>query len=266
MVLTAFSNMFEVSVYSVYNMIISSLKNIVLAFSNGLEAAFGNMIAKNEDKALKENLSIIEFVIYSIATLVYTCAILLILQFVNVYTKGVNDVNYLRPAFAYILLVANFFNCVRIPYQLVIQAAGHYKQTKKGAMVEAIINIVVSIILVIKFGLIGVAIGTLIAMCFRTIQLSVYMCNNIIKRNNFITALKCLIAFLEGGAIIIVVKLLNLEMPYNYIIWLKNAIIVGSVSIGIIAIGSIVFYRKEASNLFYKLKNMLCQKHKTAIK
>lgn len=255
-VLTIFSNMFEVSVYSVYNMIVGSLKNIVLAFSNGLEAAFGNMIAKNEKRSLKENLSIIEMVIYSIATIIYTCAILLILEFVNIYTKGINDINYLRPEFAYIFLIAQFFYCIRIPYQMVIQASGCYKQTRNGAILEAVINIVISVLLVLKFGIVGVAIGTVVSIIFRTLQLSIYMCNHIVKRSNLITIFKCIIAFVEGIIIIFIIKKMNLEMPYNYIEWLKNAIIVGFISISTVGIGLLVFYRNDLKNLLIKLNNI----------
>lgn len=259
-VLTTFTNMLEVSVYSVYNMIISSLKNIVFAFSNGLEAAFGNMIAKKEENKLKENLSVIEFIIYNIATIIYTCSILLILPFINVYTKGINDVNYMRPEFAYILLVAQFFYCIRIPYQMVIQAAGHYKQTKNGAILEAILNVIISVILVIKFGLVGVAIGTLISMLFRTLQLSMYMCKNIIKRSYFIFFKNCLISFIEAIIIIYIVNKFGLTMPNNYISWFFNAVIVSIIASVVVIISSFIFFKKEINIFFLKINNIF--KHK----
>lgn len=260
-VLTAFTNMLEVSVYSVYNMIISSLKNIVFAFSNGLEAAFGNMIAKKEEYNLKENLSVIEFIIYNIATIIYTCSILLILPFINIYTRGINDVDYMRPEFAYILLIAQFFYCIRIPYQMVIQAAGHYRQTKNGAILEAILNIIISIALVIKFGLVGVAIGTLVSMVFRTLQLSIYMCKNIIKRSYFIFFKKCLISFVEASIIIFIVNKLCLTMPDNYISWILNAIIVSIIAFIVIILGSFIFFKKEMNIFFDKINNIFkCKK------
>ena len=54
-VLTLFTNVKEVSVYSVYYMVVSSIKKLTVTFSTGLEAAFGNMIAKNEKRALDKN-------------------------------------------------------------------------------------------------------------------------------------------------------------------------------------------------------------------
>lgn len=45
-ILTLFTNIVEVSVYSVYILVVSSIKNIVMAFTSGIDAIFGNIIAK----------------------------------------------------------------------------------------------------------------------------------------------------------------------------------------------------------------------------
>ena len=256
-ILTAFSNMLEVSVYSVYKMIVNSLKNMIISFCNSLEAAFGNMIAKGEKKSLKESLSIVEFSIYNISTIVYSLAMILILQFVSVYTKGINDVNYIRPVFAYIFLVAQFIYIIRQPYQSIIQAAGHYKQTRNGAILEAAINIIVSIVLVIKFGLIGVAIGTLVSVIFRTMQLMIYVCRKIVKRSSLIAIGKCIIGFVEMVIIILIFNLLNLNYPNNYIELIENAIIAGVISLFVVGIGSLIFYKKDVKGTFFRVKNAL---------
>lgn len=263
MVLTVFANVLEVSVYSVYMLIANGLKKIVFAFSNGLEAAFGNMIAKKESAILRENLSLIEWVMYSMSTIVYTCAIAMILSFVKIYTSGVTDVDYIRPAFAYILLLAQFFNCVRIPYQLVAQAAGHYKQTKNGAILEAVINISLSILFVVRYGLVGVAIGTLVATIFRTIQYSYYICRNIVKRSQWITLLRIVVSFVQGLAAIFIINKLHLPQPNNYFSWLINALVTLIVSCGTVGIGSFLFNRedmklfaKKMQGIFFTKKSM----------
>ena len=260
-VLTIFLNVLEVSVYSVYNMVLYSLKNLVLSFANGIEAAFGNMIAKNEEKPLKENLNIIEYIIYSISTIAYASTIVLIIDFVRIYTGGITDVNYIRPAFAYILAIAQFFYCIRIPYQLIIQAAGHYKQTRNGAIVEAVINIIISVCLVIKFGLIGVAIGTLIASILRTVELAHYMFKNIIKMNfrNFIY--KCMISFLQIIIVVSVVHITKLTVPLNYLGWFIKAIYTVTISIIVVSIATFIFYKKEFKLTVSKVKNIVQRKN-----
>lgn len=65
--------------------------------------------------------------------------------------------------------------CLRLPYNIMVLAAGHYKQTQWSAIIEATINVVVSILFVFYFGLVGVAIGTLAAMIYRTLYLAIYL-------------------------------------------------------------------------------------------
>ena len=256
MVLTIFTNMLEVSVYSVYYLVIQGLNRFITAFTQGIDAAFGNMIAKNENKALKENLSVVELIVYSMSTLLYTCAILLILQFVKIYTKGINDVNYLRPTFAYILLIGQFFYAIRLPYQFIVQAAGHFKETKKYAIIEAILNITISIVLVLKFGLIGIAIGTLVALIYKTIMFSNYMSKKIIHRSIWNTYIRCFISTCEFVLIFIIFKFINYPIKTNYLNWGVNGIIAFVISFIIILFGNYLFYKKDMKQLFKKIINI----------
>lgn len=45
-VLTLFSSLSNVSVYSVYNMVCIGMKNIVISFTNGMQSLIGEMLAK----------------------------------------------------------------------------------------------------------------------------------------------------------------------------------------------------------------------------
>ena len=260
MVLTVFTNMFEVSVYSVYNLVIIGIKKTIQSFTNGLEAAFGNMIAQNEHSALKQNVGIVETIIYNLSMVTCVCTALLVLDFVKLYTRDVFNVNYRRPLFAYIIIIAQFFNTVRIPYQLVVQAAGHYKQTKKGAIIEPIINIVLSVSFVFSFGLIGVAIGTLAASVFRTIQYSIYMSKVLVKRKLSVVAARLLLSFSEAALIICLVKLINLPTPDNYFMLLINAVVVFFISLVISFCGSFIAFKKETVNMFNKIKNIFIKR------
>ena len=255
-VLTVFTNMLEVSVYSVYNLVVYGIRRLVMAFSNGLEAAFGNMLAKKEDKALLENLSVVETLMYTISTIVYTASFLLLLSFVRIYTSGVTDVDYLRPMFAYILLVAQFFYCVRLPYQMVVQAAGRYKDTKYIAIIEPILNMVLSVVLVIKFGLVGVAIGTLAASFFKTVMFSRYMSVSVVKRPQWIAIEKCLTSFAEAGLSIIIVHLLNFDMPHGYIEWAGQAVVITMIIVIIVVGVNCVLFNKDIRLTIQKFKNI----------
>ena len=118
--------------------------------------------------------------IHTGATLIFTLTAVLIVPFVQVYTHGVNDADYMQPLFGVLLVVANSGHCLRLPYNIMILAAGHYKQTQHNYIIAAVINIVISIICVKQFGLIGVTLGTLAAMVYQTIWMAWYNSKNFI--------------------------------------------------------------------------------------
>lgn len=244
-ILTIFSNMTMVSVYSVYNLVINGLKKLILTFTNGLEAAFGNMIVVGKKSILEENFYLTEYIMFSISTIINSCAYILILAFIKIYTKGINDTDYIQPIFAIIIILAHYFNCIRQPYQLVVQAAGHYQQTKNGAIIEPILNIIISVILVIKFGLVGVAIGTLVATLFRTFQYSIYVSKNLIFGCCRSMIAKCILSFCEFFVIYFIGRFINLGEPASYLSWILQGIVAAVIATVIVIVGSLVFYRKE---------------------
>lgn len=180
--LSIFSGTKEVSVYSVYNSVIYAIESFFTTISDSVSAALGNLIAKEKKDTLRTFFESYQTVNTAAATFVCIAEAILIIPFVNVYTKGITDVNYIRPAFAYIMIAAQWFYCVRTPYNNIINAAGHYRETKRGAYIEVILNMSISIIAVRRFGMTGVALGTLAAMATRTVYMAWYLSKNILHR------------------------------------------------------------------------------------
>lgn len=257
MVLTIFSNMLEVSVYSVYNMVMHGLKRVIVSFSGSQEAAFGDMIARREDDTLRQSVSAVENMMFSLCTIVYACTSLLILDFVTLYTNEITDVNYIRPVFAVIVVLANFFNGVRLPYQAVVEAAGHFKQTKKGAIFEPVLNIVLSIIFVIRYGLVGVAIGTLAATLFRTLQYSIYMSKHIVKRSVLITLNRAAVSAVEWGLIAFISNFFLNMSSMSYLQWIIKALILVIISSVIVIGGNYLTFRKDTVLLLKKVRKLI---------
>jgi hypothetical protein len=181
-VLTFFCDVKVVSVYTVYNLVMSALRKILSIFSTGTEAIFGDMWAKKQYDSIKRNLSLYEYVIGVFISVIFTATLMLIVPFVRLYTEGVTDANYILPIYALIITIAMACFCFRTPYLTLVQGAGHYKQTKRGAYFEAGLNLVSSIILVQFIGIVGTAVGTLLANIFRSFQYAFYIDNHIAKR------------------------------------------------------------------------------------
>lgn len=253
-ILTFVSTLKEVSVYSVYSTVTNGLRLIVQSFNEGIEAMFGDMLANSEKENLKDKFGIYEVMFFSIMAILYSCALVLITPFVKVYTLNISDLDYCRPVFGYLLVMGEIIWAIRQPYNSLIKSAGHFKQTRIGAWIEAGVNIVLSIILVYKYGIVGVAIGTFVAMIVRTVEF-IYYSNKYILERGIIESIKKIVTLIiiitiSSGTFIF----LKSGECTTYISWIINAIIVLAYSISVTLCCNIVIYRKEMKEIVSKVK------------
>lgn len=173
-VLTLLSTLKNVSVYSVYHMVIYGVKNLFLSLTYGVQALMGELIAKEETERLRELFDWTEWLLHTGTVFLFGCTGVLILPFIQVYTSGINDANYQVPLFALLITLAHAGHCLRLPYDLLILAAGHFRQTQRCHITAALLNIAVSVLTVKLWGLAGVALGTLCAMAYQTVWMALY--------------------------------------------------------------------------------------------
>ena len=260
LILTVFSTLLEVSVYTVYHYVIVNLKKIMSSFVASFGSAFGDMYAKEEKELMLENLRIYELITYSFVSTIYSTSLVLIVPFALLYTKGVTDVNYSRPLFGIIITLGGAFNCYRYPYKSIINCTGHFKQTKKIAIAEAVMNIVISIFVVAKFGLIGVVVGTLCTMIFGTIMYSNYVSDNIVYRNKKETYFHLMIS-LTTMLLVYVVSRLYMNNISSYFWWIIYAIITVIVAATFTMITNYIFYKKEFKKMIDKVFEVFRKKY-----
>lgn len=180
--LSLFGGFKDVSIYTVYHSVIVMLEQVIVSISSGISSKMGELWARRENKKLSDTISVYEVTSGALSCAVATVCMVLILPFVMLYTDGVNDANYHQPLFALFAICASLTELLSLPYKTLISAAGHYKQTKVGAIVEVSINLGLSFILIHSLGLVGVAIGTLTAMAFRTLYSVWYLSKAILNR------------------------------------------------------------------------------------
>lgn len=245
-ILTIMENLKAVSVYSLYSMVTNNIQNVVNASCSGMGAMFGDMIARDEKDNLDTAFDFYETMTSVVCTVLFSTVYIMILSFVKLYTKGITDTNYDQPLFAILLTTAALVYCIRIPYLTIITSAGHYRQTRWGAYGEAVINILVSVCLVYKFGLIGVAIGTVAAMGFRLVYCVIYLSKNILNRSTSVFIKRSVVTGLNILLICLICNnVIRRVMITNYLIWVYYSL--GTVIVaGICAfLTNIALYRKE---------------------
>ena len=106
-------------------------------------AELAHIPISKEDENLNVKFELYEILYDIIITIFYSCTLLLIVPFVSVYTQNINDTNYIRPLFGTLLVISEFIWAIRLPYSTITLAAGHFKETKVGAWIEAITNLLI---------------------------------------------------------------------------------------------------------------------------
>ena len=181
-VLTIFSTLSNVSIYGIYHMVIYGVKTLFSSVSNGIEAILGEIWARNDKQELLEFFRWGEWAIHNLVILIFGCTGTLIVPFVLLYTNGITDANYCQYEFAILIVLAHALHSIRLPYHMMIKASGQFKETQSNYFIAAVMNLLVSIITVKHMGLVGVAIGTLVAMVYQTLWMARYSYKNLVVR------------------------------------------------------------------------------------
>lgn len=255
--LTIFTDMISVAIYSVYGMIASSVMTVINSFTTGSDAMFGDLYARDEREKLKHAFDTYESMYIVIVTIIFSCTNILIVPFVSVYTSGINDANYIQPLFAFLLVTAYFFQAIKSPYNSLAHDAGKFKETKVGSWIEAIINIVVSLILVKKYGMVGVVIGTLASVIYRGISFIKYVSSDILDRNILISLKKLFLCLVQYLLIYIICKFIKVNV-HSYLSWILYAMMVFGLSSAIVMLTTVLFDKKLIKNI----RELLVRKRK----
>ena len=249
-VLSLFTDMFVVSVYYVYAIVVNHLKGFFNSFSHAYAPLIGKAIAVGDNDKAVHHLDVYEFVVTSVSTIVFGVSIYLLPSFVLIYTKGVNDAEYYQPVFSTIILLAEMVYCIRDPYVSVVYAAGKFKETTPIAYCEAGINITISLFLVNKFGLVGIAIGTFIAMTFRMIYLIYYISRYLIKRPVIKSIKRFIISAFTIILSIVILHCIDNTGSHTILLWIKNGFLSTFVFVLILMLFNLLFDRKNTINSF----------------
>lgn len=179
--LTMFADIRLVAVYNVYRLVVTSIRKIASSFTGGMEAVFGELIARKNPESLQNAFWKYKFLLSMVTIVLFGTTSVLMLPFVRLYTEGIQDAQYIQPAFAVVLLFSEAIDCVIHPCCSLPVGANKLKQTRWGSYGEAIINISLSLILIWWNPLLGIAIGTLCAAVFKSLFYMAYSARWILK-------------------------------------------------------------------------------------
>lgn len=256
LVLSILAPLSTVAIFNVYNLIATGLQRLAVSFSSGFEGAFGNMIAKRENAALQTNFRIYETVSSCLVVAIFSTGIVSAVPFVKIYTAEINDADYIQPIFSTLLLLATSVYCLRLPYNSVTLAAGHYRQTCAGAFVEAFLAVGLTVLLVPFCGIIGAAVALLAASIFRLVQFGMYCSRHILDRPLRLFTGRCL--FVAGALALSCALCLSFRSLFSfagYVDWMLFAFLSFLVSGVVSLLLTAVFYKNDLYNLIGRFIN-----------
>lgn len=252
-VLTIFSTMKNVSIYSVYAFITTGLNSIVSRVDSAVRPVFGNIIANSEEKTLVNSFNAYNTVVHVLCSVIFSTAVVTAQKFVFVYSKGITDAEYIQPIFSFLIITAEFVYCLRSPYNSIVFVANKFKETKFSSFIEAGVNITISCVLVGRFGLIGVAIGTLVAMIYRTIYFIYYLKENIILFTYRSQIKRYLITILGYVAAVVISSKVSIPV-YSLLTWILYALVVFIISSTINILINFLLVRNDMVFVLKKLR------------
>ena len=252
-VLTVFTDLKTVSIYSVYALVTNGLKQLINSLFSGITPVIGQSYAKEDAEELNTKLDVYEYICFVLVFLAFTLSSLLITPFVLIYTKNMNDANYNQVIFGVLISVSEAIYLIKMPHLTLSYTANKFKEISIHAYIEAGINIVISIILVKSFGLIGVALGTITGMLYRMI-FHVWFTSRIVEnRSQFIFYKKFILFLVTTSVGVLICRAITIEIE-GIISWILCGVLYFLVLFILYLVISLLAFRDEMRYILHYLK------------
>lgn len=254
-ILTFFTNFSIVSVYSVYFLVITGLRSVVFSISNAINPSISQLLLSDDKSKFEKNFSVYEYINFSVIYFLFSISFLLITPFVLIYTKNITDASYNQPILGMFLILSEVFNLVKLPFLNMAYADNRFKEISKCSFMEAFVNIVLSIILVLIYGLNGVAFATIVSTIFSLIYIIKLASKKILLRNQNLFYKKFFVFAFMGIIGIIISKYLFPLESLEILNWCKSGFIYLFIFGILWLLCSFIYFRKEIKIL----KEYICK-------
>lgn len=160
-----------------YSLIITGIKSLSVSILSGATAAIGDLIVEGNNDKIYYYFEIYYFIHFLIASFCSVCFYFLFDPFIKLWVGE----QYLFSNIIKTIIILNYYIIISMNAISVFQnLAGYYVLYKKVSIVSAFLNVIISIVLGLYFGVSGVFLGTTIAYIY-----SLIFCNKILHKKLF---------------------------------------------------------------------------------
>lgn len=160
MIISGFINVTLSGFVDNYNMVLNSVANVVNIIFNSVLSSFGNLIATESKQKQYQLFKVYRFAacwIYGFSAIGFS---MLLTPLIYLW---LGEEKVLAFTVVICILIDYYFKGDRIVLSNFKTAAGVFEQDKYLALIQGAVNLVISIVLVLKIGLAGVYIGTIVS-------------------------------------------------------------------------------------------------------
>ena len=164
-VLTKMVNLASTGLYSNYAMVLTYIQSFLTQILGNFTASVGNAIQQMKEEEYYKLFRKMTFLCLWISSVVITCTYIAINDFICIW---LGDKFLLDEITTVVLCIQLYLTITRITNSAFINAGGLFVKDRIRPLIEAVINLGVSILLTYYFGIVGVFAGTIIS-CLLTI-------------------------------------------------------------------------------------------------
>lgn len=249
-IISKFVGIVEVGIYSNYYLVINALNIIYGQLYSSVVASIGNLYINNnneEQYLVYKRMNFLGFWIYSFSSI---CLICLLNPFIEIWVGA----QYLFPFYVVSIIVVNFYiygmRKVNIMFR---EATGMFYKDRWKAIIEAAVNMVVSIMLVKELGVFGVFLGTFISSITVCVWIEPYILFKYVFKKNLNEYIKEYIKYLVITIIISIPTLwlcAMIKLENMYITFLIKAIVSVIMPNFLLLL---IFYKDNKFKYFYNM-------------
>ena len=175
-----------VSVYTVYHIFFSQVQNFITSIISGFSFSLGQMFHVDRERFNKVY-NLYETVYIMATFIIYTLMAVFLLPLVQIYTQGITDANYTNALLVFLFVLMNLLANGKLPSNHLLEYSGKFEETRSHAIWEMVINLTVSVVAILKWGICGAVLGTIVALIYRGSMMIYYANKHVLERSVFDT-------------------------------------------------------------------------------
>lgn len=264
LVISAFLGFEMASVYSVYYLIASAVTAIINTIYSSTSFLLGHAFQTGLEQFKKVHDAY--YLIYTtLTTSLFSVCYLLMKPFIVLYTENVVDIEYTYKYLPLLFCLIQVLTCSKNVGDITINIGGYAKKVVWRSILEAILNIVLSLILVNFIGIYGVLIGTVISLTYRVIDVLWFSNKYVINRKPIKNSIVLFENIMLFFAIVVFEQQLTLTINSFYV-FLKYAMIITPIILVVFLLIIFITNYKDGIIIIQAINNYLRSRYKTKVK